>query len=194
MKNPELYIGAYSIGHYRLKIRQPDPSLCLKLRRTDGGTLDCVAARYSFIRVLNPVTRFPDLGPFYTNQNHWTSDCAAACHRYACRMPEGDLLEQTMFMKYAKEFIKKAWPLENTVRVEDIPPYREFLEKYSNYPGPRKRALLELRESLFVLSTEGKEAVSACKGFIKFECYDEPKAPRGINSPSDMSKTLLAAL
>lgn len=109
-------------------------------------------------------------------------------------MPQGDLQEQIMFMKYAKAFIKKAWRPEDTVRTEDVVNFRTFLEKYSNYPGPRKRALLELRESLNICHTKGKKDVAACKGFIKFECYDEPKAPRAINSPSDESKTILAAL
>lgn len=109
-------------------------------------------------------------------------------------MPQGDLQEQLMFVKYAKAFIKNAWRPEDTVRIEDVVNFRTFLEKYSNYPGPRKRALLELRESLNICHTKGKKDVAACKGFIKFECYDEPKAPRAINSPSDESKTILAAL
>lgn len=190
----EIWVGGYNIGNYYLKIREGHPSLSVRRRKTDGGTDVTIVARFSPLRVINPLTRRPELGVFIPNLNHWRSEAAASLHRFACEMPVRDRCESILFLKYAKEFILRAWRDKDTVRDHDIPNFRVFLEKYSNYPGPRKRALQELRDGLFTAKTHGRNDIAASKGFMKFEIYDEPKAPRAINSYSDTSKVLLAGI
>lgn len=111
---------------------------------------------------------------------------AAAIHRFGCRMPSQEPRRLEHFRAYARAFIRRfIVPL----RDDEVPPFEGWLDKTS-YSGRQKEMLRRVRDETETLTPE--ELVS--KSFIKYEGYEEPKMPRGINSYTDAVKTYFGPL
>jgi hypothetical protein len=135
---------------------------------------------------LDPLQKIPFLIPFVPDREDVVNQMLAATHRFGCKVPRGDGVQMKDFVRYAKAFIRKFFiPLA----AEEIPTVRQWLDE-SNYSLRRKRYLLRIYEKATVLNAK----IVRADAFIKNEGYDIPKAPRAINSPSDLSKVLLGPL
>jgi hypothetical protein len=88
--------------------------------------------------------------------------------------------------RFAKKFIKRKLPQITDLEVED---FEDWINN-SNYPGPRRRYLLQLLREIKRIDSD----VTDVEGFLKFEGYMKPKQARGINSYTDLSKCLLGRL
>lgn len=115
----------------------------------------------------------------------------SAISRFATEMPSGDQNTLEEFWEFARRFIERLWPLG--VEPDDVPNFKQWLES-CNYSGGRKRALFDLRKDLSILELHGRDAYHVCQSFVKHETYPTYKAPRAINSLSDISKTIVGPL
>lgn len=146
------------------------------------------AGVYSDIMVIDPAMGKPTLVPFIPNTNDPANQVVCALHRFGRKMPKPDERRSDHFLAYAKEFIRMTW--EQTLRDEDVPSFSQWLER-ANYVGSRKEQLRQLRDRL----EKQSHLTAKVKSFIKWEGYfPKPKNARGINSPTDESKTILGPL
>jgi len=175
------------VGHYRVEVREPDPSLKIRVHADVDKQRVQVVGCYTSIRYSQPGfgTR-PILVPFHPSGDVF-NQISATIHRFACKMPDPYVSRERDF----EAFVKTIVPLMfvELPHDEDVPAFHEWLQQ-SKYPGSRKLYFKRLYEKL---QHFGGEAAFV-KSFIKDEGYDEPKNARGINSPSDISKVLLAPI
>jgi len=105
-------------------------------------------------------------------------------------MPKTNNKTSKLFLAYAKSFIQQTWKMDSVLRDEDVPSVAKWLEN-ANYTGSRKEQLMNLAKDLHHML----EKHAKVESFVKQEgYYPEPKNARGINSPTDESKTILGAL
>jgi hypothetical protein len=123
--------------------------------------------------------------PFYPHGGFINQiDCVV--ERFGAEPLPSKSSETSKFVAYACNVLKTFFvPLD----LSDLVDMDEWLEN-TNYSGKRKLTLRKLRDTLKF--TENKHIDS--KSFIKFEGYENPKHPRGINSPGDECKSFLGPL
>lgn len=134
----------------------------------------------------------PYLAPVCPDLNWPANELAGTTSRVGTKMDNFDKQTMRQFVEYAKLFILREWP--DGVDPGSVPGFEKWINELTNYQGGRKRGLFHLRMSLETTNVSGRDNVVACKGFIKRENYPSYKAPRLINSPSDISKVLIGDL
>lgn len=138
------------------------------------------------ICIVDKFTNSPLLLPYIPDGQSVYNQITACVHRFGRSMPSSEPRIIEKFVSFAKSFITKAF---NPILEKNLTSFNEWLQN-SSYSGNRVEYLKKIRQSL--IAHDPKMAES--KSFIKWECYQEPKHARAINSYTDESKTLLGAL
>lgn len=193
---PWLVIG-YRVGETVIKLKKPCQNVSIRLK----SNFDPIKLKQSQRKaqlVLSPIsvldieTNRPALVPCIPDQNWPFNEVAATVSRFATEMPKPKRDRAIDFRSFGESFIKIHWP--TGVDVNKIPTLNKYLQELSNYTGSRAENLLRVREEMLTTISKGDRRTTSCKGFIKHETYREYKAPRGINSYTDESKTLLCMM
>lgn len=166
-------------------LNEPSERLRITVKKTTARK-PVVVARYGRFVVLHKLTGAPFFPPFIPDLHHVSNQVASIVHRFGCKMPryDGDVFSD--FYTYSRVFLVKNLEPLISREVED---FDGWLSN-TPYTSVRKLYLASLRHSEIAC---GKK-VSECLSFIKWEGYMEPKNPRAINSPSDLSKVILGPL
>jgi len=177
----------YSHGHYDVALNEPSTTFNAEMYLEKCGTdRNALVGVYSRMYLEDSVFKRPVFPPYKPHLSDAGNYLSSAVHRFACKMPVPDPVEQSKFLTFAKAFIQAAF---TPLRDEEVPEWKEWLEK-TNYPGARKAYFVDLLSKLREMSNRTVEVES----FIKDECYLEPKNARSINSVSDEYKVLLGPL
>lgn len=134
----------------------------------------------------------PLLCPVCPDLNFFANEVVALQSRVGTEMPNACEKERDELISFSKLFIREEWP--NGVDPNDVPDFMKWINVLTNYQPGRKKALYNIRKAATIYEVKGKDCVFNSKGFIKRENYPSYKAPRMINSPSDLSKVLIAPL
>lgn len=134
----------------------------------------------------------PYLCPVCPDLNFFPNEVVALQSRVGTMMPTAKAKERDELMTFSKLFIEQEWP--NGIDPKDVPDFMKWINELTNYQPGRKKALKAIRLNTQIYETSGRDNVFSCKGFIKRENYPSYKAPRMINSPTDLSKVLIAPL
>lgn len=127
------------------------------------------------------------LAPFCYDGKHPANAIVACAHRFAREMPEAGANMSTDFVNFSNLCIKRLFTPVNLI---DLPDFDKWLSG-SNYSGGRKSYLHDLHQEIITIH----ERTVINDSFIKAEVYaTAEKLPRGINSYSDESKTILGGL
>lgn len=177
------------MGHYDVPVEEPQASMSIKMRPAGLTEVQC-AGFYSSIRVVDPLLDVPTLVPFIPHTTHPANQVVCAMHRFGRKMKNPTKQHKELFLDYAKNLIQLIWTDDMVLRDEDVPSVVAWLEK-ANYTGSRKEQLLKLAADLERVEVEH----ATVESFVKQEGYfPKPKNARGINSPTDESKTILGPL
>nr|WRQ65642.1 RNA-dependent RNA polymerase [Tolivirales sp.] len=173
----------YEVGEFLIECANPHPQLFLKLKpnRDRKCVFVAVCHRWNFV----DRDRVPYLAPLVPNLRSMANQVAAIVHRFGREGKPQDSGEIGRFVKYCKAFILHFKP----VLPGDVKDFDAWLETTS-YPGPRKKVLREVYERGGIVSA----LIMISASFLKDEGYDKPKMPRGINSYSDLSKTIFGPI
>lgn len=184
---PPWSVYGYVVGDVNIKLRPPSEEMKLCVRRNFPKVSQPkrVGSFGNFCLIDSHLKR-PLLVPFIAHPSDLSNKIAACVHRFGCSMPQGDRSELSMFEEYACAFICRNF---TPLIAEDVPDFHEWL-KGSSYSSGRQEYLRVIRNGKASLSSRDV----ASKSFIKWESYEEYKAPRAINSPDDFSKALLGPL
>lgn len=129
----------------------------------------------------------PHLAPFCYDLKHPANAIVACAHRFARQMPTGDAPTVNHFKEFATRCIVK---LFSPPQKDSLPTFEAWLAR-SSYSGGRKTYLARLHRELVIMDYE----LTKNDSFLKAEVYQTTaKLPRGINSYSDASKTVLGGL
>jgi hypothetical protein len=193
-------VHGYEAGYYRVVQKEyfgVKPGLSVTVHEAKkNGDLDSFINSYktTYARPVATLSKFSILmkdDPSYAfipyiPHKGCINQIAAVYHRFGMRPKKYSKNVMSHFTKYAKCVIEKFFP---SLSLDDLIDHDEWL-KSSSYNGTRQDKLRRLR--LDLRYTKEKHVQS--KSFIKFEGYDKPKWPRGINSPGDECKTFLGPM
>jgi len=180
-------LRGYNVGGplVDFKMKEPDEHCIAAYRR--GATF----GSHHPVAVIAPIRVVGSSGvveavSFMPDQRNAVNQLVGAMNRYATKMPGGDPAKVAHWLAYAKEFITKAF---DPVHPEDVPDWEYYCDS-SSYSCRRLIALLS-----GLVENEGvTDRDLLVQSFIKDEGWEKYKAPRMINSYSDLLKVILCRL
>lgn len=175
------WLAGSIVGQYYAKLNEPSNCLEIKIKSRDWKQKP--VARFDTMMLLDRDSGRPFYPLFYPDLSHPANQVASCIHRFGCSMPDPEQRRIDHFVEFAKLFIRTK--IRGLV-VSDVPTFDAWLDK-CQYPGSRKRQLRKIASSIDSIDSKSMES----KSFIKWEGYGEPKNPRAINSPDDVTKVLL---
>jgi hypothetical protein len=167
------------VGHHNIKAKPIDPTACTKARRL--GKENVVVGVLAPIYVRDTKYDRPIATLCWPNLHSYNNQLSSFLQRVAVAMPDIDGDEAVRFYDYAVAFVSKFEVATGKLRTFD-----ECLDT-SNYTSARKR---QLRTEFARKATIDIDDL-ASESHVKAEGYPTVKWPRGINSPSDLSKTYI---
>lgn len=174
----EFYRG-YLADQLGVKLNPPSPSLVVTIRRAGRR------------RQPKPVIWCHPWGPtadggrpilFYPDGDDIYNKLCSIVHRFGSDLTPATTRRAADFLEFCGHFLVR----QLTPATLGDTTFATWATN-SNYPSHRVEYMRKLATELRCLGP----ADFRCQAFIKHEGYDEPKAPRAINSPSDESKSVL---
>lgn len=180
------YLRGYKVGEFVIKCNEAERNLFVKVNKlARNWNVSNVVAFYPKNHIADKYTGLPIFPPFIPDTQCYQNQVTACIHRFGCRMPQlGNASD--LFVEYSRIFILRH---VRKLKMMEIETAGSWLD-HASYPGARKEALRKLIHS----QSSYDDDTAACKSFIKWEGYMEPKNPRAINSYSDLSKVILGPL
>jgi hypothetical protein len=123
---------------------------------------------------------------FWPSQSTLGNHVFAACHRFACHMPDPAPARERHLLAFAKAYIPRLYVRPTS---GDVNPDFEYWAARARAGPARIQLLRTARHSLS--SVRDPDVISDM--FIKFEAHPKPKAPRSINAPPDRFKAAVCA-
>jgi hypothetical protein len=184
----------YEVTHYRTKVNEPSPSLCVRVKRENSSPQKhCVG---NLVCLIRDTTGVVQCAPYVPSGASQANQLVATVHRFGRKMPTGSGETLAEFEAFAKRRIELIF---TPVSVFDIPSFSEWLSS-SGYSGKRRKQLQTIHDNLRHMREE--DCIN--KSFLKWEGYvldmmfeasresfPDVKNPRGINSYSDETKVYL---
>jgi hypothetical protein len=173
------------VGDYNVDLKEASETLSYKCNKHGLASLrwpNRVVGVFDSLCVVD-VNDCVQLGVFIPDPVYVYNQIHAVVHRVGRGMPTPTIDVGHDFLRYVTSLCDFIFdPLDDC----DVPSFAQWLD-HSSYTGKRKTALAKLRASITDLDISDFK----CKCFIKYECYDEPKQPRGIYSYTDESKVVV---
>lgn len=192
-------IGYNSGGQNQVELKKPCQSLRMALREAlySKPQLAYVEAQLAPIYICHPNTMnlaccnpLPLLSPYIPNTQSTENMLVAIINRVGVDMPTGDKDAKQSFFEYAEGLLFDDHGFKSLTDSEMVT-HEEWLDE-AKYSLVRKKQLRDLRNSINSNgSMHRMPDHTTSKSFIKWESYATKKAPRSINSPDDITKTLL---
>jgi len=186
------FLHGYVVGHYPSSLVPfNNPSPHLKITINNGVNLDSFNMKkavsfFPKLHVRDVDTKMIVCPPMIPDQRHPYNHIAGVMHRFGRDMPPLNDPEVGLFTRYARMVIRKHFDPIDPQSVKNMD------EWFRGTPYGASR-VAHLSQTRLDWQKEFQK-MARSQGFIKWESYADPKNPRFICSPSDLSKMIIASI